>query len=134
MSGERRPSTAPVDRPPRRAGEPASTVEQNVEPIPESTAFTDRWWLAAPGHDESLRSLVERADRLYGKPPPEGYAWQSNPYGEGAQHLDAPTSRDLTRLARMLGTSPRHLYAHCLEDGPHLLEMIERRAYCPLCF
>jgi len=133
MSRKHPPSTAPVDRLTSMGRGRARTTEQNVEPLPESRAFTDRWWLAAPGHDESLRSLVERADRLYGKPPPEGYAWQSRPYGEGAQHLDAPTSRELARLARMLGTSPRHLRTHCLEDGPHLLEVSERRAYCPQC-
>jgi len=133
MSRKHPPSTAPVDRPNSMGRGRARTTEQNVEPLPESQAFTDRWWLAAPGHDESLRSLVERADRLYGKPPPEGYAWQSRSPGEGAQHLDAPTSRELARLARMLGTSPRHLRAHCLEDGPHLLEVSERRAYCPQC-
>jgi len=133
MSRARPPSTASVDRPPPRAGGPASTAKQNVEPLPESRAFTDRWWLAAPGHDESLRSLVERADRLYGKPPQEGYAWQSRAYRKESHHLDTPTSRELVHLARMLGTSPHHLHSHCLEDGPHLLETSKRRAYCPRC-
>lgn len=133
MSRERPSSTAPADRPTRRAGGPAKAVEQKVEPLSELQAFTDRWWLAAPGHDESLRSLVERADRLYGKPPKEGYAWQSRPHGERPHHLDAPTSRELLRLARMLRTSPHRLHAHCLEDGPHLLEVSERRAFCPRC-
>jgi hypothetical protein len=132
MSRERPPSTAPADHPNRMARGPARTGEQNAEPLSESQAFTDRWWLAAPGDDESLRSLVERADRLYGKPPQEGYAWQSQPYREGSP-LDVPTSRELVRLARMLGISPRHLHSHRLEDGPHLLELSERRAYCPRC-
>lgn len=122
------------DQPTQSTGGSTSIDEQYAEPLAESQAFTDRWWLAAPGHDESLRSLVERADRLYGKPPSEGYVWQNRTSGEGAQHLDAPTSLELARLARMLGVNPRYLHAHRLEDGPHLLEMSERRAYCPQCF
>lgn len=133
MSRKHPPSAEPVGRPASMGRGRARTTEHNVEPLPESRAFTDRWWLAAPGHDESLRSLVERADRLYGKPPEEGYAWQSRPSGEKPSHLDAPTSRELIRLARMLGTSSCRLRAHCLEDGPHLLDVNERRAFCPRC-
>jgi hypothetical protein len=133
MNRKRPSSTAPTGRPTQRERWRAQPSKQNVEPLSESRAFTHRWWLATPGNDESLRSLVERADRLYGKPPQEGYAWQSRPYEEESNRLDAPTSRELVRLARMLGTSPRHLHSHCLEDGPHLLETSERRAYCPRC-
>lgn len=133
MSRKRLPSTAPADHSKPMTRGPARTAGENIELLPEAQTFTDRWWLAAPGRDESLRSLVERADRLYGKPPEEGYAWQLRPCGEGFHHLDAPRSRELVRLARMLGTTPHHLHSHSLKDGPHLLEVNERRAYCPQC-
>lgn len=133
MNREHPPSIAPADEPTKGVRKRSRPAGQNVEPLSNSLASTDRWWLTAPGHDESLRSLFERADRLYGKPPQEGYAWQSPLYEEDMRHLDAPTSRELARLARMLGSNPRNLRSHRLEDGPHLLEVSERRAYCPRC-
>lgn len=133
MSRKRVPSKVSADGQPGKVRGQVKASNPNVGLHPESQAFTARWWLATPGHDESLRSLVERADRLYGKPPEEGYAWQNRPNGERPSHLDAPTSRELIRLARMLGTSSCRLRAHCLEDGPHLLDVSERRAFCPRC-
>lgn len=133
MSRKRPRSQAAADEPAEQECRQIKTSVQNVEPSSEPRIFPVRWWLAIPGKDESLRSLVERADRLYGKPPHEGYAWESRPYGESEDHVDAPTGRELVRLARMLGTNPSNLHSHCLKDGPHLLETNERRAYCPRC-
>ena len=93
----------------------------------------DRWWIAAPGIDESLRSLVERADRLYGMPQDDVRAWQDRGARLGDPTLDAPNVSELIRLARMLDIPARVLYEHRLEDGPHLLVQDERRAYCPQC-
>lgn len=93
--------------------------------------FAYRWWLAAPGDDETLRSLVERADRLYGVPPEEAYVWQD--IGGGGHGVDSPSSYELLRLASMLGVSARRLVAHRLRDHPALLDSTERRAYCPRC-
>ncbi|WP_188795456.1 TniQ family protein [Dyella nitratireducens] len=90
-----------------------------------------RWWVEALGPDETFRSLIERADRFHGEPPPDTpYVWQdSSSYG----NCDAPNSYELLRLARMLDVSAVELFKHRLEDGPHLLYPTERRAYCPQC-
>jgi hypothetical protein len=90
-----------------------------------------RWWVEALGPDETFRSLVERADRFHGEPPPDTpYAWQ-DPSSHG--NCDAPNSHELLRLARMLDVSATDLFKHRLEDGPHLIYPTERRAYCPQC-
>jgi hypothetical protein len=133
MNMESTLSRVPTDHPTKEARRVARQGDLIVESLSESPAFADRWWLAAPGPDESIRSLVERADRLYGKPPQNGYAWQDGGGGEASSQLDEPTSRELARLARMLGTSPRDLLSHRMKDGPHLLDLSERRAYCPQC-
>ena len=99
--------------------------------LPTRRGFSYRWWLTAPGNDEALRSLLERADRLYGAPPESTYVWQD--HQSGLCCLDAPTSRELLRLSRMLGMPARKLVAHRLMDHPALLDPAERRAYCPQC-
>lgn len=93
--------------------------------------FSYRWWLASPGRDESLRSLVERADRLYGVTREQTYVWQDQT--STAANLDAPSSLELLRLARMLGVPARELARHRLRDHPSLLNPSQRRAYCPQC-
>jgi len=98
---------------------------------PPRHGFSYRWWITAPGNDEALRSLFERADRLYGAPPENTYVWQD--HGSSRCCLDAPTSRELLRLSRMLGMPARQLVAHRLMDHPALLDPDERRAYCPQC-
>jgi hypothetical protein len=112
---------------------PARSPGSPTDLLTQGHVFAYRWWLAAPSEDESLRSLFERADRLYGEPPEGGYVWQDDPHGEHVACLDAPNSRELLRLARMLGVPPRLLHAHRLEDGPALLQPSARRAYCPQC-
>lgn len=120
-----------ASRPTRDIESGTGAGHHRIERVSQEGVSSDRWWLAAPGDDESLRSLAERADRLYGEPPENVYAWQDDD-GHG-QLLDAPKSRELLRLARMLGIAPRHLLGHRLTDGPPLLEVSERRAYCPAC-
>jgi hypothetical protein len=92
-----------------------------------------RWWIAGPGKDESLHSIVERAARMYGgrgedTPLVDG---ESGPCASSL--CNARDSRDLLFLARMLGTPSKSLYAHRLEEHPCLLEPSERRAFCPRC-
>lgn len=90
-----------------------------------------RWWIASPGEDETLRSVVERADRVHGSPLCDTpYPWQES---LSSNACDAPTSRELLLLARMMNTPARRLLAHRLADGPHLLQIGERRAFCPQC-
>ncbi|NKZ37361.1 hypothetical protein HF690_00145 [Oleiagrimonas citrea] len=104
---------------------PTTQDEQKCE------KFSYRWWLTAPGSDETLRSLTERADRLYGVPGDDGYVWQASE--NRGKDVDAPSSIELLRLSRMLGMPVQQLVAHRLHDHPALLHPGERRAYCPRC-
>lgn len=96
-----------------------------------------RWWIAGPGEDESLRSIVERAERFYGGQS-EGlrrHLWpRATPLPDLIAGLDALPAGKLFELARLIGVTPRSLYPHRLLDHPMLLLESERRAYCPLCW
>lgn len=110
-----------------RQGARLGLVAEHGDPFPY------RWWITAPGEDETLRSLVERADRVYDPPPDGTYVWQESDCHVTPTSLDAPTARELRRLARMLGVRATKLHAHRLEDHPRLLQPAERRAYCREC-
>jgi len=96
-----------------------------------------RWWITGPGPDESLRSVVERADQKYGGER-EGLRQElvpwATPLDVTASGLDALTARELQHLARTIGVAPRALFAHRLPDHPMLLLATERRAFCPACW
>lgn len=96
-----------------------------------------RWWIPGPGPDESLRSIVERADQQYGGER-EGLrqelAPSATPWHVTASGIDALTARELQHLARTIGVAPRTLFAHRLSDHPMLLLATERRAFCPACW
>lgn len=96
-----------------------------------------RWWIPGPGNDESLRSIMERADRLYGG---QGDVFRLRLWPRATMlpndvsDLDALSARELCELSRMIGVRPRILFAHRLSDDPLLLKPSERRAYCPACW
>lgn len=96
-----------------------------------------RWWIPGPGPDESLRSIVERADQQYGGER-EGLRQElmpsATPWHVTASGIDALTARELQHLARTIGVAPRTLFAHRLSDHPMLLLATERRAFCPACW
>jgi len=104
--------------------------------IPQ-TATNVRWWVAGPGEDESLRSMVERVERLYGGERDGFPTWQqdsdTSTYAS-ASRMDAPSIKRLLELARLLGVSPATLHTHRMLDGPYLLHKMQRRAYCPACW
>lgn len=107
------------------------------EVVPRTNLVGLRWWIPGPGNDESLRSIVERAERLYGR---EGDAFRrrlwprATPLPKAETPLDTLSARELCELGRMIGVEPRALFAHRLADQPMLLKPTERRAYCPLCW
>lgn len=109
------------------------TIDAPNDPMPGST----RWWIPGPGDDESLRSIIERADRLYGGDR-DGLRRRLWPRAtsslSGEVGLDSLNARDLCVLARTIGVAPRSLYSHRLPDHPMLLLERERRAYCPACW
>ncbi|SEI89069.1 TniQ family protein [Frateuria terrea] len=95
-----------------------------------------RWWIAGPGQDESLRSIVERAERLYGGPG-DAFRRRLKPRAtvpERETDLDSLSSRELWVLAHTVGVAPSDLFAHRLADSPWLLHALQRRAYCPVCW
>lgn len=102
-----------------------------------SPHYAVRWWIPGPGPDESLRSLVERADQQYGGER-EGLRQElvpsATPWHVTASGLDALTARELQRLAHTIGVAPRTLFSHRLSDHPMLLLATERRAFCPACW
>jgi hypothetical protein len=96
-----------------------------------------RWWITGPGEDESLRSVVERADRLYGGEADElrRRLWpRATSSAESMLELDMLSPRELCVLARRIGVTPRSLYSHRLPDHPMLLMETQRRAFCPTCW
>lgn len=96
-----------------------------------------RWWIPGPGPDESLRSVVERADQKYGGER-EGLRQElvprATPLDITASGLDTLTARELQHLGHTIGVAPRALFAHRLPDHPMLLLDTERRAFCPACW
>jgi hypothetical protein len=109
----------------------------NDSPFSKFERSPIRWWIPGPGHDESLRSIVERAEKLYGT---FGDAFRQclperpTPSSDIPEGLSALSGRHLCVLADMIGVSPVSLFAHRLPDHPLLLHESERRAYCPKCW
>lgn len=96
-------------------------------------SFPHRWWIEAPGDDETLSSLVERGERLYAPPNDNFHVWQEGCESVPSSMHDAPNSREMLRLAHLLGVPVRLVQSHRMEDGAGLLAPHERRAYCPQC-
>lgn len=98
---------------------------------------TVRWWIPGPGDDESLRSITERAERLYGG---HGDKFRSRLIprtalsANEASCLDLLPSHEIYLMARAIGVKPKALFPHRLLDEPLLLMESERRAYCPECW
>lgn len=102
-----------------------------------SMAGPIRWWIPGPGRDESLHSIVERAERLYGRQSDQlrqRLRRRPIPLTKTTEGLDALSARDLCLMARLIGVPPRSLFAHRMPDQPWLLCELERRAYCPYCW
>lgn len=98
---------------------------------------TVRWWIPGPGDDESLRSITERAERVYGGHN-DMFRSRLIPRAELSANevpcLDMLPAHELYLMARAIGVKPRALFPHRLQDEPLLLMESERRAYCPECW
>jgi len=93
-----------------------------------------RWFIPAPGPDETLASVIGRAAAFYGCTVSALWAELHGPHLESSGSLDHPTPHALQRLARALGAPAETLRNHLLVDGPRWLRLEARRAYCPACW
>jgi hypothetical protein len=93
---------------------------------------TVRWWVAPPGPDESLGSLVARAAAFF--EGESGWLWTNLLEGRTDIDMDDPPAAVLVRLARATGIAARQLQGHRLADAPGLLARGARSAYCPVCW
>lgn len=94
---------------------------------------TTRWWVAPPGPDETLASLLARAATLYDC---NGEALWNDLAVPGAPSLgpiDAPTTFGLCRLGDVIGLPPANLLRHRVPDAPWRLAPAARQAVCPEC-
>lgn len=103
-----------------------------------SRAPVERWTIPGPGPDESLESVVERADRYY-----QGWlkglgrrldvrpaAWGA---GDGVGGAVVGTA-DMRTLALRLDVPASTLVKHRLVGAPEQLEPPQRRAFCAACW
>lgn len=94
-----------------------------------------RWWIAAPGEDESIRSVVGRAC--------EQYRWVGS-FGDRLtqrrctmperRSLENCGARDIRALADRLGMAPRTLFAHRTVDEAGFVCAPGYGVYCPRCW
>ncbi|MEZ2416336.1 TniQ family protein [Luteibacter sp. RCC_6_2] len=93
----------------------------------------DRWPIPGLGEDESLQSLVSRAECFFDCRP--GYLWKTLREGEGDIGTpDAPTPQAVIRLAGRLDCSPSEVARHRLTEARDVLVAAGRVAYCPTCW
>ncbi len=98
----------------------------------------ERWTIPGPGPDESLESVVERADRYYdGWLQGLGRRLDVRPAargaGEGVGGAIVSTS-DMRTLASRLDVPASALVKHRLLGGPGQLDPPQRRAFCAACW
>jgi hypothetical protein len=97
----------------------------------------ERWWIASPCEDESLRSIVERAQRLYGGEADglrDRLKVRATARDASESQLDVLSARELCLFARTIGVPASSLFPHRLPDHPLLLKETQRRAFCPMCW
>ncbi|WP_084621510.1 TniQ family protein [Luteibacter yeojuensis] len=103
-----------------------------------SSGGVERWTIPGPGPDESLESVIERADRYYqGWLTGLGRRLDVRPAtsgaGEGSAAAPASTA-DIRALASRLDVPAVKLLGHRLSGGPEHLEPHQRRAFCACCW
>lgn len=97
-------------------------------------AVDDRWLIATPGHDETLRSVLLRAADLYQNSPERLWELLQESSGGHGGDIDNPSSKDMNHLARLLGVTRPRLERLRLPSTDMQLAPHARRAYCPRCW
>jgi hypothetical protein len=95
-----------------------------------------RWWIPAPGEDESIRSIVGRAAHRYRYIGSYGDRLVAHPSAprERIPSLEGCGAEDILALADRLSIRSRELFAHRQVDSPDLIIETMRAAYCPRCW
>jgi len=98
----------------------------------------ERWTIPGPGPDESLESLIERADRYYhGWLTGLGRRLDVRPASSAeGDHLAAArlTITDVRAIAQRIDVPAARLFGHRLVTGPDHLDVPQRRAFCAHCW
>lgn len=94
-----------------------------------------RWLIAAPGPQETFRSILERVYECYGLVDPR-WAFSFDPHlaHAAAPPIDAMGIQGIRRMAHHLKMPASSLYEHRISDGPYLLAEPFRRVFCPACW
>jgi hypothetical protein len=96
-------------------------------------AAPPRWWIAPPMPDESLESVCERAHRHYKGLRLTEEGWLLDGSGARAACL-ASTVQGLVDIARRLNVPAADLQRTRSVDGPGMLHLTCRRAFCRACW
>ena len=99
-----------------------------------STLPGPRWWIAPPGPDESLRSVLSRAAALYECNPEDLWEHLNQNDSRPSGPVDSPSAAALERIASAIGMPKSDLMGHELYDAPWLLAPTAREVYCPRCW
>lgn len=103
-----------------------------------SAGYRERWTIPGPGPDESVASIIERADRYYnGKLLGLGRVLDARPSSAGKGDDIAPLSLSMTdvwSVAKRIDVPAGKLFAHRVPLGPEWLDPLQRRAFCAGCW
>lgn len=99
-----------------------------------SDSTATRWFVAAPGPDETLSSVVGRAAAFYGGTVELLWVALHGAHVSTSGTPDHPSPEALQRMAHALGVAPLSLRDHRLDESPRWLTEPARRAYCPACW
>lgn len=91
-----------------------------------------RWWIAPPGPDESLRSILARAAAFYHCEPDELWAGLQAEKG-ASDDVDDPNLHALRRMAQAIGVPSCTLHRLRVPDAPWRMVPEARSSYCPRC-
>jgi len=97
-------------------------------------AIHARWFVPAPGPDETLASVVARAAAFYGSSVSSLWAGLHGKDLRNSGTPDHPSPVALQRVGKALGVPATSLRDHLLDVSPRWLNQEARRAYCPACW
>lgn len=95
---------------------------------------TTAWFVPAPGPDERLGSVVERAAQLYGVTADALLEELTGQAAARVDRIDAAGPHEVRAMARALGVPAARLWRHRLLDAPRWLAPTARHAACLTCW